>query len=212
MDVSSMVGTRAQMAGASRSRSRGHDMRDDHDTGFIQPSSSSGQTSFHEDDQVRSNSRRRNRTAEQASHSDELRKLELRLTQQLKRGNQTWDEHSTVSSQHLRKLEKKLVQTLKKEDEKRAAKLQRLRTRNQNRKQMSSEVMTVDFAKDEQMAKNVVSPETPPTVSRQRTADTREGRSKYDQLRVLRQQRPMHKYMQRSVSRPRDSNGPREAY
>lgn len=212
VDVSSMVGTteRMQTAGQSRSRSRGHDMRDDQDTDFNGAQESSGQ-------HPRTRSRRRDLMPSETSPSDELRSLEKRIAKQLghgkqeQEGNQAWDEHSVMSSKHLRNLEKKLVQTLKKEDEKRAAKLRRLRTRKQNRKPPASEVSTVDFAKEE-IAQNVVEQEVPPrVVSRERiTSDAREGRSKYDQLRVLRQSRPMHKYMHRSTSRGRPSSTLRE--
>ena len=216
VDVSSMMHTTSRMqstsSAVSRSRSRGHDMRDDQeDVGFKSSRNLTGQTPYDEQEPA-GTPIRRNRTSEELSPSDELRKLEKRLSKQLihvKREqdttpSSTWDEKSAISSKHLRTLEKKLVQTLRKEDEKRAAKLRRLRNLKQNRKSMSSEVSTVDFAKDDQVVRNVV-PSTPdvtdlpPPPRRERTnSEAREGRSKYDQLRVLRNQRPMHKYMNRS--------------
>lgn len=208
---------------SNRNSSRGRDMRDDTEPRY---SSNKRDPAGHTPIVVygESRSKRRERTGSNgdSGHLKELRKLEKKITKQLMQVKQEqdqtpgWDERSAVSSKNLRKLEKRLVQTLRKEDEKRAAKLQRIRSKKPSRhssaSNMENSTPTHPQPTDEREDEQDEEPSSQPT----KTMETsHEGRTKYGQLKVLRQSRPMHKYMQRSQSRSvhRQGGAPRpEAY
>lgn len=164
---------------------RSRDMRDDNDFGRSEASGHGRYDEFED-----SASRRRSRTnpTEESHHIKELRRLEKKITKQLQQVKQSqqipeeWDERSAVSRHELRSLEKKLVQTLRKEDEKRAAKLQRIKHKLTSRKS----------------ATEMMDPPARQPMATEKLAEPQDGRYNYGQMKALRQSRPMHKYMQRT--------------
>ena len=143
-----------------------------------------------DDKSIRRRERRLREKEEAITASNELKKLEKRIEKQLlqvrkdqKENGSEWDDQSAVSAKDLRRLEKQLVQRLQKEDEKRAAKLKRIRKRKEASNRNREEPKTV--------SENI----RPAETVRRKAADPRE-RSKYDQLRVLRTSRPaMRRYL-----------------
>eukprot|EP00934_Nitzschia_sp_Nitz4_P005711 Nitzschia sp. Nitz4//scaffold52_size167869//83407//86586//NITZ4_002278-RA/size167869-snap-gene-0.225-mRNA-1//-1//CDS//3329554041//5701//frame0 len=169
-----------------------------------------------------SRSKRRERSGhEESEHVRELRKLEKKISKQLKQvkqeqGHQSpgWDERSAVSSKNLRKLEKRLVQSLKKEDEKRVEKLKRIRNKKSSRRTSSTaegnthddSQPTMDGAVEHDYDHRSPSPHMSQGM------DSGDKQSKYEQLKMLRHSRPMHKYMQRSTRVGTRHATPTDAY
>ena len=185
---------------------RGRDTRDDNDSRYLvgrRESSVHKRLEHVDDHQVRSRDRK-SRT-EESEHMKELRKLEKKISKQLKHVKQEkyinaddgkWDERSAVSVKQLRHLEKKLVQTLRAEDEKRATKLQRIRSKKPptRGKQLNDEPLRYD-SRSEMLSHNR-------DVSPVKDVDLPDPRSKSNQLKFLRQSGQMRKYMQRTSTRP----------
>jgi hypothetical protein len=140
------------------------------------------------------------------SATKELRKLEKKIEKQLrqaKRENkEEWDA-STVSSKEIRKLEKQLAQKLKRENEKRAAKLKRIKRKvpKANASPVVEKPGTpqIPGPLEQTKTKNISEsafglenePSIPPLINKgsiHKVVDFRD-RSKFDQLRVLRSSR-----------------------
>jgi hypothetical protein len=102
-----------------------------------------------------------------------LKKLEKKIEEQFKQSQDpAYDNRSTVSTKELRELERELVQQLQRVDEKRAAKLDRLRKKKKSQKSV-------------------------PTLNKPLTktmADVRES-NRYDQLQSLRLSKEMGRYI-----------------
>lgn len=171
------------------------------------------------------------------SATKELKKLERKIEKQLRtvrretRGHE-WDNQSHVSSKEIRKLEKQLAQKLKRENEKRGAKLKRIKRRTPKKSESSFMAMADDSDKkqqhqqkqqhqehqhqqqqhhqdrhqEEEVTKEPTTPAKTPVNNKsfsEKVDDFRE-RSKFDQLRVLRSSR----YLRSSSRGQRPTAGP----
>jgi hypothetical protein len=189
---------------------RGRDTRDDTEARYVvgrRESSVHNRMEQGGDYQVRNRKTR----SEESEHIKELRKLEKKISKQLKHVKQEkymnaedgkWDERSAVSLKQLRHLEKKLVQTLRAEDEKRATKLQRIRskkTSTRGGKPIPDEPLRYD-SRSEMLSHNNNNNNNNRSVSPVKEVDMPDTRSKYNQLKFLRQSGQMRKYMQRTGS------------
>jgi hypothetical protein len=180
---------------------RGRDMRDDSDTKYAPGSDQSGYAP--QEHYGESKSRRREKTSlrGESEQIKELRKLEKKISEQYSSQENAWDERSAVSVKQLRHLEKKYVQTLK-DDEKRTDKLKRIQSKKPTRKpNMEGDGSMIA---ESMMSRNR-------SGSPEKGVDMQDARFKYNHLKVLRQSRQMHKYMQRTSSRTsaRRSTAPR---
>jgi hypothetical protein len=122
-----------------------------------------------------------------------LKKLEKKIEEQFKQSQDPgYDNRSTVSTKELRKLERELVQQLQRVDEKRAAKLDRLRKKNKNRPEEKN------VAPEKKSQKSVRTSNKPVT---KKMADVRES-NRYDQLQSLRLSKEMGRYIGKSGHNP----------
>lgn len=188
---------------------RSQDTRDDTDSPYnVSRRDPSGHNRYDQFSESRSRHRERSSHPIESDHMKELRKLEKKISKQLKHVSKDkynsedggWDEHSEVSAKQLRHLESTLVQTLRTEDEKRAAKLQRIRSKKTSTTKVRNMEGGMDGSNRYDSRSELLSHNR--SLSPEKDMDIHDSRSKYNQLKFLRQSGQMRKYMQRSSSRP----------
>mmetsp|Transcript_36473 Transcript_36473/g.88383 ORF Transcript_36473/g.88383 Transcript_36473/m.88383 type:complete len:994 (+) Transcript_36473:112-3093(+) len=127
---------------------------------------------------------------------EDLKKLEKRIEEHF-RNSYTGenDNRSTVSTKELRKLERQLVLQLRRVEEKRAAKLERLRSKKKSSRHrqdiVEAEVLAVE-PKDE--ANHPYSTPQKAQHSKKKSADFRDA-NRFEQLQALRMSKEMGRYM-----------------